>query len=363
MLDLLRYAFNKNTPSPLYLIHFVTNLCNARCPHCFIVRGEPRKEKELTLHEIEKITKTLGRGIFNVNLTGGEPFIRDDIPQIVRLYTRNAGVRYFLIATNGFLGNKIKKDIKEILIENKNIKLVVSLSLDHIGDKHDKIRGLSGLYDKVLDLYRTLLVMDPKRLFVQVNLTLQRDNCEDIENIIDHIVFKEKVRNLSLTLTRGETSDKGSGEIDTETYFKARRMIDNALKRGNLDGFRFSILNAKNQISRRIIEETIRHKKFISTCFAGTLTAVLYPNGDVYPCELYKKGMGNIKDYNYNFRSLWESPEARSIGKKISANKCFCTHECNWTTNILFNPKYFPELLMRAVNIEARKIKKKVFHA
>jgi len=66
--------------TPVSLIHFLTNRCNARCSFCFIDFENPDTFKnELSLNEIEKMTKTLGDTLINVNFTGGEPFARKDI--------------------------------------------------------------------------------------------------------------------------------------------------------------------------------------------------------------------------------------------------------------------------------------------
>ncbi len=68
---------------PVSLIHFITNRCNARCSFCFIDFDDPNTLKgELTLEEIDKLTKTLGDSLLNINFTGGEPFTRKDITVI-----------------------------------------------------------------------------------------------------------------------------------------------------------------------------------------------------------------------------------------------------------------------------------------
>ena len=94
MYKLLPYVLrpDKRSQVPQYLIHFVTSKCNARCPHCFIFNeGDTRfSGSELTISEIEKFTLSLRGGIYNVNLTGGETFLRKDILEICELYLRNA---------------------------------------------------------------------------------------------------------------------------------------------------------------------------------------------------------------------------------------------------------------------------------
>ena len=70
------FTFQKN--EPVSLVHFLTNRCNARCSFCFIDFDDPKTFKgELTLDEIDKLTKNLGKSLLNVNLTGGEPFCEE----------------------------------------------------------------------------------------------------------------------------------------------------------------------------------------------------------------------------------------------------------------------------------------------
>ena len=83
--------FVKN--EPVSIVHFLTNRCNARCSFCFIDFDDPKTfQGELTLDEIDKLTKSFGKSLLNVNLTGGEPFARKDIIDIAKLYIMNSTV-------------------------------------------------------------------------------------------------------------------------------------------------------------------------------------------------------------------------------------------------------------------------------
>src|SRR5258706_2812400 len=87
---------------PISLVHFVTNRCNARCSFCFIDFDDPDTFKnELSLHEIDRLTKSVGPYLQNVNLTGGEPFARRDLLEIARLWLKNTGIQSMFISSNG----------------------------------------------------------------------------------------------------------------------------------------------------------------------------------------------------------------------------------------------------------------------
>ena len=93
---------------PVSLVHFITNRCNARCSFCFIDFDDPNTFKgELSLDEINKLTKNLGKSLLNVNLTGGEPFARKDIIDIAKLYIKNTTIQSIYITTNASLPNRV----------------------------------------------------------------------------------------------------------------------------------------------------------------------------------------------------------------------------------------------------------------
>lgn len=86
----------------------------------------------------------------------------------------------------------------------------------------------------------------------------------------------------------------------------------------------------------------------ISTCYAGKLSVVMKENGDIYACEDFlNTRIGNIREWNYDFKKALTSLQAEKIRRNIAKSKCFCTYECALTANILFNPKYYPKMLKK----------------
>ena len=123
---------------PVSIVHFLTNRCNARCSFCFIDFDNPNTfANELTLSEIDELTKNLGKSLLNVNLTGGEPFARKDITEIAKLYIKNTSVQSIYVTTNASLPDRIEDFAKTIIYSNKNIELSFQISIDDLPDKHD----------------------------------------------------------------------------------------------------------------------------------------------------------------------------------------------------------------------------------
>ena len=117
-LNTLGYArrlFFKRTPSPIYVILFVTERCNAKCKHCFVGCDEvTAKRTEMTLDEYEKTSRHMGNLLYLLP-TGGEPFLRGDLPEIIGVFYRNNRLRNVGIPTNGSLTGKVAESVSRIL--------------------------------------------------------------------------------------------------------------------------------------------------------------------------------------------------------------------------------------------------------
>jgi len=113
VLRLIKKYFWRRRLSPEYVILIATSNCNLRCKHCFLWQKNPygwgnldQGKNDLTLEEIEKISLSMA-DFFFLNLGGGEPFIRKDLPKIAEAFYRNNHNQNLLIPTNGTLNNMI----------------------------------------------------------------------------------------------------------------------------------------------------------------------------------------------------------------------------------------------------------------
>ncbi|MDP3286068.1 MAG: radical SAM protein, partial [Desulfobacterales bacterium] len=165
-----RLAYKKIISSglPLNLTFSITNMCQSRCRTCGIwslyIKHPEKCSKELTLDEIEKIFRSMGH-IYIFNISGGEPFLRSDITEIVKFACRYLSPGIVHIPTNGIDAEVVEKKTREILdFTSTNfpaVRLTVKPSLDHIGDKHDEIRGVKGNFKKVMVLFNRLKELQP----------------------------------------------------------------------------------------------------------------------------------------------------------------------------------------------------------
>ncbi len=345
--------FFKKGSSPLYLVLFVTDRCNAKCKHCLLADGvhQPDKGSELTLDEFEKLSTSMDQLLFLLP-TGGEPFIRDDLGEIIKIFYRNNRVRNIGVPTNGFFTEKIIQTTKDILTSCPELDFGIDVSIDGIKEVHDGIRGVSGLFDKAVETFHHLKSLEKTfpKFNVNIETTVSSYNDKYLSENYDYFTKELKAGNIFTLLTRDKPRDCASKFFDIKQYEAYADKMEKGIKTGVLKGyytFPFSdIINAKRLIRHRIITKIVQTNKFQIPCYAGLLGATVFSNGDVYPCELHTDmKLGNLRDYDMDFKTLWNDDDAEKARIAIKKDKCFCTYECFLTINILFNPLMIPTIL------------------
>jgi MoaA/NifB/PqqE/SkfB family radical SAM enzyme len=160
---------------PIDAVIAITYRCDSRCNMCNIWRLP--KGDELAPEEYRRLPSSLR----DINITGGEPFLRDDIVEIVRIMDDRCNHPRIVISTNGFERRRIMHAAPLLMKISGRIGLAVSL--DGIGEKHDEIRGVPGGFDKVLETLRQLRTMGYRN--VRVAFTAQRNNTKHLGAVYD----------------------------------------------------------------------------------------------------------------------------------------------------------------------------------
>jgi len=181
-----------------------------------------------------------------------------------------------------------------------------------------------------------------------VNTVFCSENQDEMDGVIDFVRGLKNIKAHTISLVRGNLADAGFKKVDFGKYSHAIHRLEDNLKNKTSQVYRFrgaKIKAAQDILQRRLIHRTMEERKRLIRCYAGRLNLVLTEGGDVYPCEILTCSFGNIKDYDYNLMKVVRSKRAREIIAAIMANQCYCTHECYFMTNILFNPGLYPALL------------------
>jgi len=343
---------------PSYFIFYPTSRCNLKCSHCFYHDSLNKKFDELTTDEINKITKTMDP-ILSLILTGGEPYLRQDLDKIVKIFYENTKVPIITIPSNGWYLDKMDKQIKNMMEWCPYLTLNQQISIDGIGADHNSIRmdkqvvGGDNSFEKAIKTIHHLKKLQKiyERINIGIIITFTSDNQNKFKEIIKEIYSLTKPDNISINLVRGDPKQKVNLDLDLKLYKEAVEYRDNLFYEKKMSGHsKFEgnrLATAGRILLNKLVYKTFEENKYSTPCFAGNLSGVMYPEGDVYPCEILDEShkIGNIRDFELDFKKLWLSNKAKKEVKFIRKTKCFCTHECFNIVNILFNPKFYPEVL------------------
>ncbi|MBI5042675.1 MAG: radical SAM protein [Nitrospirae bacterium] len=346
---------------PIHLTFFITRRCNAGCPFCFYLKNTPPipplarggeggvdKSPELSIDEIHKISLTMGNLLW-LAFSGGEIYLRDDLVEISRIFYKNNKPSIMLYPTNGMLPEVIKDKTEQILKHCKKSVIAVKLSIDGLNGSHDELRNTLGSFDKTMQTYRLLreLINKYPNFELGVNTVFCSKNQNSMDEIIDFVKGLKNIKTHTISMIRGELLDESYKEVDYLKYLRAIERLENNLKNRDSSVYRFKgarLKAAQDIIQRQLIYRTMLEHKRLIPCYAGRLNLVLTENGDVYPCEMLNEGFGNIRDNDYDMERVIQSKRAREVVNSIIKNRCYCTHECYFMTNILFNPRMYPAL-------------------
>jgi MoaA/NifB/PqqE/SkfB family radical SAM enzyme len=336
---------------PLNLTFSVTNVCQSRCKTCNIwelykIHPEKRNE-ELTLEEIEKIFRSMGH-IYVFNVSGGEPFLRSDITGIIAAACEHLSPGVVHIPTNAIAKKLIESKTPKILkiLDNNcpQTQLTIKPSLDHIGSKHDDIRGVPGNFNKVLDVYRDLKEMQSgfPNFHVELGTVISRWNVGDVEEIA------KNVTKLGVDSYRNEIAEQRSEMFNTlnnitpdaDQYEKAIGFFVKQIKDNMKNRKLFQrITNAFRLIYYTLAIRILKENRQVIPCYAGISNVHMTPYGDIWACCTlgYDKPLGNLRDYNYDFKMLWKSPEANKVRTYIRRGHCNCPMANQTYSNMLLH--------------------------
>lgn len=296
---------NPGMPTDVSII--TTYRCQMQCKMCNIWENPTDRKLEITPKELE----ILPRFKF-VNVTGGEPFVRNDLEDIVEvMYQRSDRI---VISTSGWHVNKILK------MAERFPNIGIRVSIEGLSQKNDDLRGREGGFDRGLKTLLTLKEMGVKD--IGFGQTVSNKNSGDL------IPLYQLSKELGMEFA--------TAAFHNSYYF---HRDDNRIHEKE------TVINDFHQLIERLLKENnpkawfraffnlglinyIQDGKRMLPCQAGTANFFIEPYGDVYPCNgleerYWKKSMGNIRDYD-NFEDLWLSDAAREVRQLVST----CPKNC-----------------------------------
>jgi sulfatase maturation enzyme AslB (radical SAM superfamily) len=190
-----------------------------KCEHCFYWRNLNGKD-DLSFEEIVALSKSLGR-IENLNLSGGEPFIRKEFAEICRQFIQHNDVRQIYVPTNGYFTDRTVAAVNKILEEKELDLFAVELSLDGMPEYHNRFRVSPGSFDRAMKTYDALAeiqVHDP-RLRIHSISTATSENLDQIKQLTTYLYDRcPRMDHHNLAMIRGDRKNPALIAPDLEQY-------------------------------------------------------------------------------------------------------------------------------------------------
>lgn len=345
----LAHRLGRPQTLPINITVSVTNACNSRCKTCLIWRFyhyQPElKEKELTAWEFDRIFDSIGGSVFWATLSGGEPFLRPDIPQICEALCEHCNPSIINIPTNSLLPETIEDKTKRILERCKGPSLIVNLSLDGLKEEHGRIRGVPGNFDRFLDTYHRLrqLKSEFPNFHLGVHSVVSKYNVGRLSEVYEYA--KSLSSDSYITEVAERRSELFNKDEDIapspEEYSKFIEELIFRMKHEN--HFFGNSVSRTTQAFRltyyQIAADVLRRRRQVVPCYAGLASCQVSAYGDIWPCCIlgYDHSMGNIRENDYNFRKIWFSQKAEEVRNYIKQENCACPLANAHYTNILCN--------------------------
>jgi MoaA/NifB/PqqE/SkfB family radical SAM enzyme len=346
-----RVLMGSVTP-PVILNLLITSVCDMRCTHCFFTEeldDKARKKLQMTTEQLARISETLGGKLPILIIAGGEPFTRKDLPEVVSAFYRNNQLESVYLMSNGGIQQRIIPDVTRILEECPKLNVTVALGIDGLMEEHEKIRGKPGSWERAVGTARMLqdIQREIPRLDVQTCTCFMNSNQDRIFEWYGFLRDELKPDKINVNYIRPPSANAKELEIDIDRYRKLAAMIDEDSRRGviknHYKGKGGYFKAAVDIYMHEMIARTELEGKALLRCFAGTTGGVIYDEGTVSSCENLDP-IGNLRDYDWNFWALWNSPELAVRRRQIKQG-CYCTHESNcYYPSLPFNPKHLVQI-------------------
>lgn len=315
-------------PRPRQLILTVTDRCNHFCDMCYYHASLNKKTQLLSLAEYERLSDQLQQ-VELLLISGGEPFLRKDVTEIIEIFYRNNGTRTVFIPSNGSMPAEIFKVVRAMLSCMPELQLTLMMSLEGRRDEHDRIHGKLGAFDSVIETIRRLTVLRVHRhlhrkppLGVLLNTVVSNQNVDRILPLMSYVKDHVPVSSHTFSPMRGAgpvasctTPSAAQFEAlvrDAQPYFEHYLQKQPAAMKATLERYALWM-------------DLIGGKGLPHQCQAGNYIGVIEPDGRVRLCELTPV-IGNLREADFDFEKVWTSPEANALRQQII--NCSCTHAC-----------------------------------
>jgi MoaA/NifB/PqqE/SkfB family radical SAM enzyme len=330
------------------LFLFVTSRCNARCRTCFYF-DKLNSRDDLTFAQIARISET-APAFRKLWISGGEPFLREELADILSLFVHRNGVRNINLPTNGLLPERIFRVIDRVLEECPRVAIDLNFSLDGMGATHDSIRGVPGNFARTTgalqaarERYRGV-----RRLRLNVVTVLASENIGEVASLGEYVARNLDADGHYFEVVRGETPDPALKRLTRAELADLHRRLAPLHRwyshklfghlpfgvRHAAEVYYLGNLRSHYDLHEQCLE---RPAQWPMPCTAGETTLVIDHNGAFRACEL-RGILGNLREYGFDVRAALASEAMRRETEAIPKANCWCTHSCFIQDSSKFSP-------------------------
>ena len=309
--------------------------CNSRCKTCNVWK---KSAENLKLWEYKKIFKSIGKSPYWITFSGGEPFLRKEIVEICKAAYDICKPKIINIPTNGLLTDTIVKKVNLLASSCPKTNIVINLSIDGIEKQHDEIRQIPGNYEKVIKTYKKLKKLQYKNLSIGIHSVISKFNVESFSSIATHLMNLKPDSYITEIAEHRVELDTIEADISPKpvAYKSAVDFLIHRIKHSKFAGMN-KITQAFRIEYYEMVKKILRDKTQIIPCYAGIASVQISPDGHVWPCCIKANSMGNLRDTDYNFKTIWKNQNFKKDRLSVKKKECHCPLANAAYTNMLMD--------------------------
>jgi MoaA/NifB/PqqE/SkfB family radical SAM enzyme len=308
--------------------------CNSRCLTCNIWM---KRENELTIDEWDKVLASLGQAPYWFTISGGEPLMFPHIVELTKLVYQHCKPGIINIPTNGILKSGPER-VRQILESCPDSQLIINLSLDGVGEKHDFIRGVAGNFEKFearMEQYFALRDEFPN-FIVGIHSVISVFSVGHLDELIAYAdqsgadqfiteIAEPRVELDTVGLPITPSPEEYAAAIDRLIAYVESKQYKGVAK----------ITEAFRVEYYKLVKQILDKQDQVIDCYAGWASAQIYADGTVWPCCVRADNLGNLRDHNYDFGDIWFGEKIKEVRRSIAAKECYCPLANASYTNML----------------------------
>ncbi len=345
---------------PSYVIFFVTGICNARCRMCFYMENMEKSDraKELTVEEYDRITRPIP--FINIlGISGGEPFLRDDLAELVGVIYRNTKPLVVDLPTNAYLAERIVPQVERICRECPEMVVDLQFSVDGPPDVHDAIRGLPEGFARLRETYARVAALKARNPNLRLKACVvysafNKDRVAELFPILDRDF--PALDRVVFSVVHGTASEDASYDFDWDHYFRLCEDLRRRSRVASLLDLHSLFTIALRQAKNEVLKEVLAKKDMYRRCGAGVREIVVSESGQVFPCEPLWESVGDLRKQDYDLLRILRSPEMTAFQRRIRDGRCNCHWGLPLSNTLLYSPRYYGFIAAEMVRILGRSL-------